>query len=102
MPYIYEWRRGMPMPGTRAAETRQLGDEDEDARYDMSDWPPITGYGAPERAMYDQVQPGPLGLFDQLSRNEKTLLYVAVVGAGAWFLLRRKRKRNPNHRRRRR
>lgn len=97
--YVADWR-GVPQPGSRAAERLALGaDGDfiditakfhkELGGYDI-DYPVLMSahYGrrsilhsGPEQTrIYDGETPIELGFFGQMSRNEKRLMFLAGIG----------------------
>ena len=104
--YAYDWS-GVAMPSVRAAETRALGYSGyakSTGPYAhhfpaLADWPPVRPSG-PEPGAHDMVGWGraDLGVFGEMSRNEKRLVLLLGAGALAWYMLRKKR-RNPPRRR---
>lgn len=108
--YAYNWSGdpGGIMPPHRAAESAALGVDpltESFVPYEMhfppfsrgryitpsatGDWPAVRPSGPepldPGRA------PRAMGLFDGLSRSEKSFLLLASAGAAAWFFLRKKK-----------
>ena len=105
--YPFQWHGGaggVPS-GHRSAVRRELGAVDleesgANSAYTMNypafgDWPALRPAGP------EPLDPGEaLGLFDNLSDNEKRLALVGVVGAAAyWFFVLRKPKKRRRRRR---
>lgn len=103
--YVADWR-GVPQPGSRAAERLALGAEgdyiDITARfhkelgnYDI-DYPvsmsahhgrrSILHSGPEQTKIYDGDTPIELGFFGQMSRNEKMLAFTAVLGIAGFLI----------------